>query len=52
MRCGLARALQAIGEEADRVVVLGMHHDQRAVSRATLMTLSISMSTARAPRRS
>ncbi len=30
MRRGLAGALQPVGEEADGVVVLGMHHDQRA----------------------
>ena len=30
VRRGLARALQAIGEEADGVVVLGVHHDERA----------------------
>ena len=30
MRRGLAGALQPLGQEADGVVVLGMHHDQRA----------------------
>ena len=29
-RRGLAGALQPVGEEADRVVVLGVHHDERA----------------------
>ena len=30
LRRGLAGALQPVGEEADRVVVLRMHHDERA----------------------
>ena len=30
VRRGLAGALQPVGEEADRVVVLGMHHHERA----------------------